>query len=126
MGCHIRVVGNEQLRREVSEAEQLSPEGPLGLDPDGQIGKRQYALVAFGEGLSVARGQPFGRAMHLVTNHENLLVERESPPAVLGQVTVLRNSFSPFPISSKVSSRTAARISRSVTPYCGSPERAGY
>jgi len=70
-------------RLQVAPAQELPQSGWPMLDLHRQVDQGQDALVAGAQALSVGRSQELRGAVHLVPDHQHLLVEREGELFVL-------------------------------------------
>src|SRR5262249_28996169 len=116
MLIRIGLRANIERGNQIAPAEQLSPQRATGLDLDREVHKAKDALVAEVQAAPVFRPQEPRGPVHLVADHQDLLVEGEGRPPFRGERSVLGHSSGfPRPTRAKVISRTRSRIDSSGT-----------
>ena len=96
VGC----VGEVQRCHQVPPPEELSADRRTGSAGDREVGETENPLVSESEGgcLAFRQGEP-GGPIHLVPNHQDLLIEVEPGPAIGIKTSVLSHGrASPRPM----------------------------
>ena len=118
----ISLVGGVETRGKVSPTQEFPEESGPESTPQGQIRQAKDPLVPSAEAFPVGLTQEPGRTVHLVSDHENLLVEAEARPTVRVEGGVLgHGSGAPRPIKRKVMSLIRACTPSSRMTMLGFP-----
>ncbi len=94
-----RLGGDVERGDEVSPTEQLATKGAAIVDFDGEIGQTEDALAGEAEARQSALPESALRPIHLIADHQDLLVDRETSPPLRRKGGVLRHSASTRPLS---------------------------
>jgi len=118
----ISLVGGVETRGKVSPTQEFPEESGPESTPQGQIRQAKDPLVPSAEAFPVSLTEEPRRTVHLVPNHENLLVEGEARPTVRVEGGVLgHGSGAPRPIKRKVMSLIRACTPSSRMTMLGFP-----
>lgn len=97
---------------QVAPPKQLSPERAPCVHRDREVHQVQRPVVAAPQAIEISGSEELRSTVHLIADHQDLLVEREARPTFRGERGVLNAHGpigSPSPIRAKVISRIASR-----------------
>ncbi len=121
MRAGIRLRADVELCDQIAPAQQLAAQGGARLNLDGQVHQAQHAFVGEGKAGAVLRAQEPHRPIHLVADHQDLLVEAEGRPPGRRQRGVLGHArASPLPTR-----RSTSTTYSTMSPKKSSTRRAG-
>lgn len=114
MYLRVHVLRNVELSEKLPPSQEFPPEGGAEVESGRKVHEPESPLVTTTEGLRSPCPGKLQPTVHLVPDHENLLVQVETGPVGIVQARVLgHDTGSPFPINLWVRACSRSRISSS-------------